>query len=119
MMEHDGEWTLWFGNIRSTDDGQVIGGEYRLNTNRVKQWVRLSLENAVKLHDQTWQWGHAHTALSQTVSRCSSHGSFCGRSHTKSQSFLGQASFLSRYCNKTENQKPVQRTTRQRVGLSC
>ena len=35
------------GNIHCTDDGHAIGGEYRLNTYRVKQWVRLSLENPV------------------------------------------------------------------------
>ena len=36
------------------------------------------------LCDQTCEWGHAHTALSQTVSSCPSHGSFCGGSHTES-----------------------------------
>ena len=54
MMEHDGEWTLWFGNIHVTDNGNVIGGEYRLNTYRVKQWIRLSREHSL-LHDQTYE----------------------------------------------------------------
>ena len=35
------------GNIHYTDGGHAIGGEYRLNTYRVKQWIRLSLENPV------------------------------------------------------------------------
>ena len=98
-MEHGSGWTLWFGNIHYTDDGHVIRGEYRLNTYRAKQWIRLSLENPVYymtrldqivsgepslLYDQTCEWGHADTALSQTVSICPSYGSFCGHSHTES-----------------------------------
>ena len=35
------------GNIHCTDDGHVIRGKYRINTYRVKQWIRLSLENPV------------------------------------------------------------------------
>ena len=69
-----------------------------------------------ELHDQTCEWGHAHTAPSQSVSICPSYDSFCGRN--QSESPLGQAAYLVRYYNMTENQKTIQRTARQRVGFS-
>ena len=50
------------GNIHYTDGGHVIGGEYRLNTYRVKQWIRLSLENSVYYMTRLLSWV-AHTLL--------------------------------------------------------
>ena len=54
------------GNIHCTDDGHVIGVEYRLNTYRVKQWIRLFLENPVYCMTRLVS-GVTHTLLSVKV----------------------------------------------------